>query len=148
MPRCGHDGARIAREWSAVWRLDWDGKLSQKHAYEINDGTGHYKTDRRITDESVERAIAQERESPMKTPMIHHNGTFARDLLEGYIEAASALRVAIRAVAERGSNARDHYVQESGAFEVAWAEHEDRLKRLNAAREELEQLAENVAVRL
>jgi hypothetical protein len=82
----------------------------------------------------------------MKTPMIHHNGIFARGLLEGYIEAASAVREAIPALAENGPNARDHYIQELGAFEVARPEHEDRLKRLDAVHEELEQLAESVAV--
>jgi hypothetical protein len=41
-----------------------------------------------------------------------------------------------------------HYVHESSAFDAARAAHGCRLKRLNAVREELEQLAESVAVRL
>ena len=44
----------------------------------------------------------------------------------------SAVREAIPALAENGPNARDHYIQELGAFEVARPEHEDRLKRLDA----------------
>lgn len=82
----------------------------------------------------------------MRTPTIHRNGTAAKDLLEGYCDAVSAVRGALEAVAKAGPNARDYYVQqEHGAFEIARTEHEDRLARLRSVLKELEALAESVA---
>jgi hypothetical protein len=82
----------------------------------------------------------------MKTPTIHRNGTAAKDLLEGYCEAMTGLRDAIQALQKAGPNARDYYVQkEHGAFEIARAEHEDRLERMRSVLKEMEALAEFVA---
>ncbi len=57
----GMTAAEIAREWPAVWRPNAAGQLAQKYDYEINDGSGRFETNRRITDESVERAMDRPR---------------------------------------------------------------------------------------
>ena len=81
----------------------------------------------------------------MKTPTIHMNGTSRKDLLESYMNAMDKLREAIQAVSDAYPNGRDYYVQESGAYQVAVAEQQDRLQRLTSVREEMEALAESVA---
>ena len=81
----------------------------------------------------------------MMLPTIHRNGTHPRDLLEGLMQANAALQDAIRAVAASGPNGRDYYPQSPGAIHAAIAEHESRLQRLQAVRDELNTIAEHVA---
>lgn len=81
----------------------------------------------------------------MKKPTIHMNGTSAKELYARYEVAAHALREAIDAVQLAGPNARDYYVQEPGAFEVARSEHEERLRKLTEVKKELESIWEAVA---
>ena len=82
----------------------------------------------------------------MTFPTLHLNGTSARDLLEGWERAHAALREAMQALAQTAPNGRDFYVQAAGAFQVAVAEHEDRMRRLHEVSLELEALSEHVAV--
>lgn len=81
----------------------------------------------------------------IRLPSIHLNGTSKQALLEGYLEAASAVFSAAEALSEAAPNARDYYPQGDNAFKQAQEEHNARLAKLNSVLVELQQLAEHVA---
>ena len=81
----------------------------------------------------------------MTFPTVHLNGTSKQDLLDGYMNAASALRNAIEALAKAGPNGRDYYVVNSREFDTARIEHAARLKKVNEVLAEVEQIMENIA---
>ena len=72
------------------------------------------------------------------------NGTSAKDLLEGYMDAASAIREAAEKVAKNGPNGRDYYVQAGAAFTLASTEHEQRIWRLREVLAEIEEIMQNI----
>lgn len=80
----------------------------------------------------------------MKKPSLSINGTSAKSLLDGYLEARKALRVATNVLRDTWPHARD-YPQED--WPVAVAEHEDRLRRLASVYKELGDLMEHCAGR-
>lgn len=49
---------QIAKEWPEVFFIK-DEKLGQHYDYELADGSGRFETNRRITSESVTKAIAK-----------------------------------------------------------------------------------------
>lgn len=55
----------------------------------------------------------------IQLPVVHLNGTGRRTLIEDYENASSAVLSAIDSVANIEFNARDYYVAEPGAWEVA-----------------------------
>lgn len=55
--KAGMTPEQIAAEWPEVWQCNAEGKLSQKYDYELGDGSGRYETNRRITSDSVRKAI-------------------------------------------------------------------------------------------
>lgn len=68
----------------------------------------------------------------MTLPIIHSNGTSARELTEGYHAARIAMQNAITALAKVEFNARDYYVKD-GAWVAARLEREeifDDLRRI------------------
>jgi hypothetical protein len=77
--------------------------------------------------------------------VIHLNGSGKNRLLEGYEEAAGAVRKALVAVHENGPNARDYYVAGDNAFREAAAEHQSRVDRLNSVYAELGEIMEHIA---
>ena len=90
----------------------------------------------------------------MKLPTIHLNGSSPRTMLDDCCEDMAALRHTIRLLESHGPNGRDYYTQLPNlvdeahpvdAFEVARAEHVDRLKRLQSVLRELETLAEHLS---
>ena len=81
----------------------------------------------------------------MIVPTVHYNGTPRDALLEGYRAACRAVVAAIEAVAMTAPNGRDYYLQGQQAIADAAEEHRDRMRHLEAVRDELKQLA--VAVR-
>jgi hypothetical protein len=83
-------------------------------------------------------------DTPVTFPTVHLNGTSRDALREGYCKATAAIRAAGNALAEAGPNARDYYPQGPGAFEAARAQHQSRLDRLAAVREELYQILESL----
>ena len=89
-----------------------------------------------MTDKYCETPIA---------PLVHMNGTSAKDLLEQFVDACHALREAIAAVNETAPNQRDFYTLPETAWAQARAEHEARLHRLHSVLAELDGIAENVA---
>ena len=60
----------------------------------------------------------------MTLPIIHTNGTSARELTEGYSNARMAMENAITAIAKIEFNARDYYVRD-GAWVSARLEREE-----------------------
>jgi hypothetical protein len=78
-------------------------------------------------------------------PTIHMNGTSARCLLEGYMEARSAVMRASEAIQAIEFNARDYYPQGGNAFRVAQEQHVSRMKRLAEISDELLRIAEHVS---
>ena len=83
----------------------------------------------------------------MMLPTIHMNGTSARELLEGYCNAISAIHDALEALARTAPNGRDYYPQGPNACAQADAEHNDRKHALIKVMNELQALAEHVADR-
>ena len=81
----------------------------------------------------------------MTLPTIHRNGTAKDDLLEGYMEASSAIQAAIRRVEFNGPNGRDYYPQGDGAIALAIADHVWRISRLVDVRREIEEIMEHIS---
>lgn len=78
-------------------------------------------------------------------PTVHLNGTSANCLLDGYMEARSAVMRAGEAIQAIEFNARDYYPQGGNAFKVAQEQHVSRLKRLSEIADELLRIAEHVS---
>lgn len=77
-------------------------------------------------------------------PTIHLNGTSKAALLDDLGEAAVAIDAAYRAVKQTAPNGRDYYPQGPLALGAALAEHEDRLRRLDAVKAEIEALMDAI----
>ena len=81
----------------------------------------------------------------MKLPSIHLNGTSREALVKQMADVVHALDEALTKVGYATPHGRDYYVQGNGeayppAYQEAVKEHEDRLKRLLALRNEYEAL--------
>lgn len=74
----------------------------------------------------------------MKTPTIHLNGTPADRLLEQYTTAYVKAQELLDALGQIDFNARDYYVQEPGAFEVAREESVARYQAVKQIRSEMQ----------
>ena len=83
--------------------------------------------------------------SNITLPTIHLNGTSRDSLLEGYMAAMDAIRLAMKALQSAAPNARDYYVQAGDTFCMAQNQHFVRLARLRETLDELNTLAEHVA---
>lgn len=80
----------------------------------------------------------------MKTPTIHLNGTSAEALEKQYKEVYQAVDAALNMHAQAAPHARDYYVQEDGAYEVARVEHAGRTLKLKTVRSELLEIIESI----
>lgn len=52
----------IVAFWPEIWKLTKENGrdvISQRYDYELNDGSGRYETNRRITNDSVQECIAK-----------------------------------------------------------------------------------------
>lgn len=76
----------------------------------------------------------------MQVPTVHLNGTSKEGLVKPLAEAYDAIDLAYDALKRTAPNGRDYYPQGDGALVQAGAEHMDRLRRLDAIKEELQQL--------
>ena len=83
--------------------------------------------------------------STLTLPTVHRNGTSRDTLLEGYIAALDALRLAMEALQATAPNVRDYYVQAGDTFCMAQNQHFVRLARLRETLDELNTLAEHVS---
>lgn len=73
-------------------------------------------------------------------PTVHLNGTSREALVNGYVEALHAVRLATDAVAATYPNGRDYYLQGNGAINKAMDQHAARLEALKQVYAELEEL--------
>jgi len=80
----------------------------------------------------------------MMKPTVHLNGTSVGKLIEMYQSAIADVDVALMRVAEACPNGRDYYPQGPGALEVAHREHNARLEKLRAVRNELLEIYEHL----
>lgn len=83
--------------------------------------------------------------STLTVPAVHLNGTSRDGLLEGYMEAIDALRLAMKALQAAAPHERDYYVQAGDTFCMAQNQHFTRLARLRETLDELNTIAEHVA---
>lgn len=77
----------------------------------------------------------------MTLPTIHLNGTSKESLIDDLCTASDALNAAYEALKQTAPNGRDYYPQGPEAFAKAGGEHLDRLKRLNAIKKEIDDIA-------
>jgi hypothetical protein len=77
-------------------------------------------------------------------PTVHFNGTLKEELISLHLNAANAVRAAIRAVSQASPNGRDFYVQGDGALHKAEAENRGRLDQLHHVERELMEIAEAI----
>ena len=64
-------------------------------------------------------------------PTVHLNGTSRDGLLEGYIAAMDAIRLAMKALQSAAPHPRDYYVQSNMSAHLARDEHFTRLARFS-----------------
>jgi hypothetical protein len=83
--------------------------------------------------------------SNITLPTVHRNGTSRDSLLDGYIAALDALRLATEALQASAPNARDYYVQAGDTFCLAQNQHFVRLARLRDTIDELTEIAQHVS---
>jgi len=77
-------------------------------------------------------------------PRVHLNGTGREVLLEDYLDAKEAVRLAIGALKACAPNGRDYYVIGPEAIEVAQKQHADRVHRLVLVFQELDFIAQEI----
>lgn len=82
----------------------------------------------------------------MILPTIHLNGSSPMNLLGEVLNAMGGIRNAIEALDKIAPNGRDYYPQGSAALGLAFGEHLLRRNSLCNVLQELEQLAEHLAV--
>jgi hypothetical protein len=73
----------------------------------------------------------------MQLPAIHSNGTGKATLLREYRKGVEKVDDAIAAVRDITVHGRDYYIIGPEAGSVAMEEHRDRLKRLEAVKDDL-----------
>jgi len=77
-------------------------------------------------------------------PTIHTNGTPPDALRKAAEDTVRALNDALDTMCEQGANARDYYPQGADAAIRASREHEDRMKRLRAIRDESQAIYDGI----
>lgn len=77
-------------------------------------------------------------------PTVHMNGTSRHALLDDIEEATNSLLIAQNALRAMSPNGRDYYPQGPDAIQTAMDEHQVRIDRVRAVREELNTIAEAI----
>ncbi len=80
----------------------------------------------------------------MRSPTVYLNGTSGDALRDQYARAVESMRVALYALCDAGPSSRDYYPQGTEAATEAQREHESRVARLKAVREELHEILESI----
>lgn len=78
-------------------------------------------------------------------PTVNLNGTDRDTLLQQHLDAAEALRAAIKALDEAAPNGRD-YLPPGGDIKVAIAFHVERRKLIESVLRDVEELGEHIAM--
>lgn len=76
----------------------------------------------------------------MTLPTIHMNGTSKESLIDDLCEASLAINTAYEALKRTAPNGRDYYPQGPDALSAAVKEHDDRCRRLDAIKAEIDEL--------
>jgi hypothetical protein len=76
-------------------------------------------------------------------PTIHLNGSGRDSLVEGWEAAWSAAEAAFEALKRTAPNGRDFYPQGPEALAKAIDEHRDRLRKIQAVQDELQELIQH-----
>ena len=76
----------------------------------------------------------------MRIPTVHLNGTGKKMLIEGYLNAHTAIRNAKKALDEIEFNPRDYYVQGPDAWTEAVREMDARFDAIKKVEEEIEEI--------
>lgn len=76
----------------------------------------------------------------LTVPRVHLNGTSKKMLVETYTEAYQAIQLALSALKQVELHQRDYYIQPEGTWEVAVEQHRQRLSKLWAVAEELQDI--------
>ncbi len=74
----------------------------------------------------------------MQLPTIHNNGTSKASLIEALVSASEVLNLAYQKITETAPNGRDYYPQGSVAMNRAIEEHQERLKKIDEVKGELD----------
>lgn len=74
-------------------------------------------------------------------PAVHLNGTSKKELLFQLKDACGAVCVAVEKLALAAPHGRDYYNQPYGQYDLARAQHKERLTALNAIMSHLEAIA-------
>lgn len=77
----------------------------------------------------------------MMIPSVHLNGTSKQELLDGYVNAATALRHALVVVRATAPNGRDYYPQGAESIRQAEREYSARIEKIDLIVDELMALA-------
>lgn len=77
-------------------------------------------------------------------PVVNLNGSSASMLLEDYGNFGKAIRNAISLAYECTPHPRDYQLCPVGAFEAAYNEHRDRIRRLSTVLDEIESICETI----
>ncbi len=80
----------------------------------------------------------------LTVPTVHLNGSGGAALLQGYTEAAKALREALGLLENTSPNGRDYYPQGPEAIGRAQTEHQTRVTKLREVLSELRELSSAV----
>lgn len=81
----------------------------------------------------------------MMAPMIHLNGTAHREIMDDLCNAYEALDRAKEALRKTAPNARDYYVISPHAYKQAVEEHQQRLRYVSQAYDQIGELLEKVS---
>jgi hypothetical protein len=76
----------------------------------------------------------------LAVPTVHNNGTSRKALTDSLSNAYAKIGEAIEALSQCAPHRRDYYVQNTGSFEAAQAEHITRMNLLHTARNEVLQI--------
>ena len=77
----------------------------------------------------------------MTLPTIHLNGTSKEQLVAALCSASYALDNAYAKLKETAPNGRDYYPQGQDAMPRARKEHDDRMRRLDGIKDEIDEMA-------
>jgi hypothetical protein len=78
-------------------------------------------------------------------PTVHLNGTSRKELVEQLAEGWRKTSEAMTALQNGAPHARDYYIQTNpDAYNIARAQHSDRLRRLQSIKDELNQILEKL----
>lgn len=72
--KAGGTSQDIAKEWPEVFKLTFDGKLSQQYDYALADGSGRLETNRLITGESVKKLLRRLKQRAYRQTLFDING--------------------------------------------------------------------------